>query len=916
MKKFITFCIKDLSIHGLQVVLLIIFSFNISVAQTNISSIRFGSTGDPLNGLTVAWDNDNGGTTDSIAWGYTAELDSGRFAGVMSTSIIGTRFEYTFPTLSPESILFYSLFDSKDSVWLEEQTFNTASDDSDNHFSFTVLGDSRSNPDQWGIISSATLPTDFTLFMGDIINDGRIRSDWEAWFDYGEDFISRETIYHCVGNHDDDSSPSGFDNFLGLYTQPGNELYYSFNYGNAVFICLNSERAGDVAQYNWLIQTLEENKDKTWKIVFFHKPYYTAPSHTGEMDGYFNTWWKAFDDYGVDMIFNGHTHNYQRTKPINRNISTNSAVANYGSGDGQGRCQIVAGNAGAPLSSAASSSLWWLDNSASKRHFCNIEIDGNKLVMKAMDAANNVFDSLALNKSISEVTYKVDLNQVVDQYDGGNVWLVFGAWDSSFVMTDNNDGIYSYKLSHEIGTELRYFFSYQNGPNPDSNYVDESLSEECSDAEGYRILQVPYGNVALPPVLFGSCNEAPVDVTFQVDLSYVTDLYEGGAVWLAFGAWDSYYELTDADSDSTYNITLPLLPGTELQYFFSYQNGSNPDSNYVEESVYSSCGDDEGYRLLKVPDELLILPAIMFGSCIEDPGPAPSISVPIASGSDDGEEKLSSLGGDAKGSISLSSSDLEIIFDHEPQSIGLLFRDIKIPYGASITKAYIQFTVDVVKSGTTNIDLPQIFIYGAKEETVDAITATPFSISSHPRTSAQVSWAPGASLLVGNSTEAERTSDISTIIKEIVDQDKWAGGNNILIVVTGNGGQTQDINREYESYNGDANAAPVLNVEFNIGGTTNAEHSTNIPNIYKLEQNYPNPFNPATTINYQMPQSGKVKLVVYDIMGREIATLVDEHQSAGRHQVKFNTKNITSGVYLYTIRSGKYVNTKKMLLLK
>ncbi|NQT26406.1 metallophosphoesterase, partial [candidate division KSB1 bacterium] len=865
MKTLISKNTPNRSTYLVVVLLFFLFiSVNPASGQTSITDIRFGSTGDPLNGLTIAWNSS--GTADSIAWGYTSNLENGISGGQKSTSITGTRFEYTFPVLTAGSTIHYALFDSKDGVWTEERTFKTASNASTNRFSFTAFGDSRTYPEEWRTISNATLDTDFTLFLGDIINDGKNASDWQNWFDYGEEFISRETIYHCIGNHDDDNSPSGFDNFLGLFTLPGNEMYYSFNYGNAVFICLNSERAGDATQYNWLLSTLEANNDQTWKFVFFHVPFYTSPSHSGEMDGYFNTWWKAFDDYGVDMIFNGHTHNYQRTKPVNRNVSTGSPVENYGSGDGQGRCQIVAGSAGAPMSGAADPSLWWLDNSVSKRHFCNIDIDGDRLMMKAMDANQVVFDSLRINKSSSEITFQVDLSEVTDLYEGGAVWLVFGVRDSSFVMTDSDgDSIYTFTLPPvAIGTDLKYFFSYQTGPDPDTDFNDETVPAECGDAEGYRFLSVPYGNLTLPPVLYGSCDQASQDITFQVDLGYITDLYEGSAVWLAFGAWDSSYIMTDTDSDSIYTYTLPLLPGTDLKYFFAYQNGPDPETNYVEKSVPGACGDAEGYRVLLVPDSALTLPAVMFGSCIEDPGPAPNISIPIINGTDDAEEYAAELEPDGPlGGMDLGSSDLEIIFDHEPQYIGLLFRDVQIPKNANITNAYVQFTVDVVKPGTTDADLPGIYIYGAKEPTVDVITGTPFNISSHPRTTAQVDWAPAPSVAVGDATESERTSDISAIIQEIVAQDGWAAGNNILIVITGDPTQTRDINREYESFNGSANKPPVLNVSFEMGGNA-VEDKKLAPSNFMLGQNYPNPFNPTTTILYQMPKAGKVKLVVYN----------------------------------------------------
>ncbi|MCK4921017.1 MAG: Ig-like domain-containing protein, partial [Bacteroidales bacterium] len=224
------------------------------VTVENISQVRFGSTGDPLNGLTVTWNNS--GTSDSIAWGYTANHLEGSFAGSIRENKFGIPvFDYTFPSLSAGSTIHYALFDSKDSKWTEERTFKTASDASNNKFSFTVLGDSRTYPDQWQIISEAALDTDFTLFMGDIMEDGAIKSDWDDWFEYGKEFIAREPVYHCIGNHDEDNSPTGFDAYLSIFTLPGVETYYSFTYGNAIFICLNTQEPGDTEQYNWLLST-------------------------------------------------------------------------------------------------------------------------------------------------------------------------------------------------------------------------------------------------------------------------------------------------------------------------------------------------------------------------------------------------------------------------------------------------------------------------------------------------------------------------------------------------------------------------------------------------------------------------------------------------------------------------------------
>jgi hypothetical protein len=96
-----------------------------------------------------------------------------------------------------------------------------------------------------------------------------------------------------------------------------------------------------------------------------------------------------------------------------------------------------------------------------------------------------------------------------------------------------------------------------------------------------------------------------------------------------------------------------------------------------------------------------------------------------------------------------------------------------------------------------------------------------------------------------------------------------------------------------------------------VSGNTNT-----IPVSYRLYQNYPNPFNPETQILFDLPAANNVKLVVYDILGREAATLVDEFRKAGKHSVSFNASNLASGVYLYKLYAGDYTETKKMMLIK
>jgi hypothetical protein len=89
-----------------------------------------------------------------------------------------------------------------------------------------------------------------------------------------------------------------------------------------------------------------------------------------------------------------------------------------------------------------------------------------------------------------------------------------------------------------------------------------------------------------------------------------------------------------------------------------------------------------------------------------------------------------------------------------------------------------------------------------------------------------------------------------------------------------------------------------------------------IPNAYELGQNYPNPFNPRTTIAYKLPKNGIVSIKVYDVTGREVATIVNENKPAGSYQAVFNGENFSSGIYFYVLRAGDFMQAKKLVLLK
>lgn len=98
--------------------------------------------------------------------------------------------------------------------------------------------------------------------------------------------------------------------------------------------------------------------------------------------------------------------------------------------------------------------------------------------------------------------------------------------------------------------------------------------------------------------------------------------------------------------------------------------------------------------------------------------------------------------------------------------------------------------------------------------------------------------------------------------------------------------------------------------------TSVRDDKSQMPNEFKLAQNYPNPFNPTTTINYSLPQSSFVAIIVYDLLGKHVATLVNENKAVGNYSFEFDASDLVSGIYFYQLQSGNFIETKKFVLLK
>ncbi|MGE5683271.1 MAG: choice-of-anchor V domain-containing protein [Bacillota bacterium] len=184
--------------------------------------------------------------------------------------------------------------------------------------------------------------------------------------------------------------------------------------------------------------------------------------------------------------------------------------------------------------------------------------------------------------------------------------------------------------------------------------------------------------------------------------------------------------------------------------------------------------------------------------------------------------------------------------------------------------------------------------------------------------------AVGVDIAASNGTLVNSDNNLKVLNGELTHPSKksFSGGKytfNFKYTAPSTAGK-QTLYAAGESTKPEWNFAPAFNV--NVQNTTDLKDQNSAVNSYSLQQNYPNPFNPATSISYSLPKQSSVKLVVFNSIGQEVATLVNSVQSAGNYQVSFNASNLSSGIYFYSIdakaadgdESFKYI--RKMSLLK
>ena len=362
------------------------------------------------NSMTVMWETSEAASS-AVLYCATRKVHAGlngRFQSLKESEKIAEDptlrciHAITLTGLEPDTTYHYrgcSVNSQGDAVESEEYPLKTAVEE-DRPFSFAVTsetggyGDDEINRRIFKQI--LRYRPEFLLMVGDAVSRGSRYEDWERWFFApGRELLSHTPFYLCLGNHEENSS--WFYQFVS-YPEPKN--YYSFDYGNAHFVALDSTASVEyqdgepvptedlkhgAAQYEFLVNDLKASR-ATWKIVFFHYPPYVSGDFQVEA---MRALCPVMEEHGVDLVFNSHTIVYERSHPLR---------GNQMNADG-GIVYVVAGGAGAKPEWFHRKWAWHTAQALAVPHFVQVVIAGTTLSLRAMDDEGRLFDAMALTKA-------------------------------------------------------------------------------------------------------------------------------------------------------------------------------------------------------------------------------------------------------------------------------------------------------------------------------------------------------------------------------------------------------------------------------------------------------------------------------------------------------------------------------------
>jgi len=248
-------------------------------------------------------------------------------------------------------------------------------------FTCVLYGDSRGVWDDWNHATQVTNAInaehpDLAIHLGDMVDNGTIHSEWTSWLNLMKPLMQNTTVFGVLGNHEENA-----DRYFEIFALPNNEKWYSFDYGPCHFTILDQYDLWTVfsPQYRWLKQDLSTT-NKSIKIVCFHAPIFCSEGqgHKPRVD-IRNIWEPIFSQYNVNLVFQSHNHNYERTNPIN------------------GITYVVSGGGGGPLYMPGNAGF--INTSKMAYHYCllNVSLETNNVAVTMKGINEEIYDEFIVN---------------------------------------------------------------------------------------------------------------------------------------------------------------------------------------------------------------------------------------------------------------------------------------------------------------------------------------------------------------------------------------------------------------------------------------------------------------------------------------------------------------------------------------
>jgi predicted phosphodiesterase len=333
--------------------------------------------------LIIRWETDQK-VDHKIKYGLNRSLKSSQKAQLIGEIYNHYLFQAILEDLKANAKYYYRIEFPKQKGPVD--SLRTAPDQKSS-FEFVAFGDSRSNPRIFNLLSKQVkqLQPDLIINMGDLVADGGDYQQWnEHFFDVAAEVIGYIPHVSCLGDHEGGDDNGALFRYFFLPQLPVEELWFSFDYGPAHFVALDYRYPDSEKMLDWFKKDMSQTSAK-WKFVYMHRPCYNLGGHRSNWGA--PQWQKLFRDYQIDIVFAGHSHQYERFFPVRPSQEPDSWPVTY----------ITTGGAGAGLYDVISSSF--LAQAQSVHHFTYLKISGDSLNFQAFLENGEVLDKFQLIKS-------------------------------------------------------------------------------------------------------------------------------------------------------------------------------------------------------------------------------------------------------------------------------------------------------------------------------------------------------------------------------------------------------------------------------------------------------------------------------------------------------------------------------------